>query len=185
MDYAQLLSREEIRLPLPQELLAGKRVLVTGGGGSIGSELCRQIAGADVKELVALDVNENGAYALASELKGCPFRVEIGSIRDRRRMGQVFSRLRPELVFHAAAHKHVPLMEACPGEAIKNNVFGTRNVLEAACSAGAEKILLISTDKAVCPSSVMGATKFLAEQLTRFSWGETACMAVRFGSEAQ
>ena len=129
MDYVQLLSREEIRLPLPQELLAGKRVLVTGGGGSIGSELCRQIAGADVKELVALDVNENGAYALASELKGCPFRVEIGSIRDRRRMGQVFSRLRPELVFHAAAHKHVPLMEDSPQEAVRNNVFGTRNMV--------------------------------------------------------
>ena len=186
IDCAALLPRPEIRLPLPHSLLDGKRVLVTGGGGSIGSELCRQIAAAPVRELTMLDISENGAYALQQELlarcDGLPLRVEIASIRDRSRMEQLLSRLRPEVVFHAAAHKHVPLMEACPGEAVKNNVFGTRNVLEAAASAGTERFLLISTDKAVCPSSVMGATKFLAEQLTGQDWGPMVCSTVRFGN---
>ena len=186
-DYSALLSRPEIRLPLPHNLLNGKRVLITGGGGSIGSEICRQIAAAPVRELIIADINENSAYVLQQELlarhgSALPLRIEIGSIRDRSRMRQMFANLRPEVVFHAAAHKHVPLMEACPGEAIKNNVFGTRNVLETACDAGTERFLLISTDKAVHPSSVMGATKLLAERLAGLPWGRMICSSVRFGN---
>ncbi len=186
-DYSVLLPRPEIRLPLPHSLLDGKRILITGGGGSIGSEICRQIAAAPVRELTIADISENGVYALQQELlarygSDLPFRIEIASIRDRSRIWQLFTALRPDVVFHAAAHKHVPLMEACPGEAIKNNVFGTRNVLEAAQDAGTERFLLISTDKAVHPSSVMGATKLLAERLTGLSWGRMICSTVRFGN---
>ena len=183
--YRSLLGRPEIRVPLPTGLLEGKRVLVTGGGGSIGSELCRQIAAAPVQELAIVDINENNAYALQQELQagmGFPLQAEIASIRDLPRMKRLFEKHRPDLVFHAAAHKHVPLMEACPDEAVKNNVFGTQNVLEAARDSGAERFLMISTDKAVHPTSVMGATKQLAEQLTLQDWGAMRCSIVRFGN---
>ena len=188
VDIEDLLGRETVKVDLHEvaAYITGKTVLVTGGGGSIGSELCRQAAAQRPRRLVIFDIYENNAYDIQMELRRTHPELDlvvlIGSVRDRQRVMQVFDRYRPDVVCHAAAHKHVPLMETSPFEAIKNNVFGTRNVLEAACSAGAEKVLLISTDKAVCPSSVMGATKFLAEQLTRLSWGETACIAVRFGN---
>ena len=188
IDCAALLPRPEIRLPLPHSLLDGKRVLVTGGGGSIGSELCRQIAAAPVRELTVLDISENGAYALQQELlarcDGLPLRVEIASIRDAERMDQLFRTYRPEVVFHAAAHKHVPLMETSPQEAIRNNVFGTLNLVRAADAHGVKKFIQISTDKAVNPTSVMGASKRLCEMIVQSMamCSETTFAAVRFGN---
>ena len=165
-----LLGREPIKLDNQRvnEFVRGKVVLVTGGGGSIGAELCRQIAAQGPKRLIILDIAENTTYELQNDLvhlygRDFPLSVEIASVRDKARMEQIFAKYRPQLVLHAAAHKHVPLMEDCPGEAIKNNVFGTYN---AACTArefGAEKFVLISTDKAVNPTNVMGCTKRLAE----------------------
>ena len=185
-----LLGREPIRLDNQRvnEFVRGKVVLVTGGGGSIGSELCRQIAAQGPKRLIILDIAENTTYELQNDLvhlygRDFPLSVEIASVRDKARMEQIFAKYRPQLVLHAAAHKHVPLMEDCPGEAIKNNVFGTYN---AACTArefGAEKFVLISTDKAVNPTNVMGATKCLCEQvLQSLNGGETEFAAVRFGN---
>ena len=183
--YASLLGRKEIQLPVPKELLENKRILVTGGAGSIGSELCRQIASVPVRELTIIDISENNAYALQQELQTArkiPLSVEIASVRDQQQMFRLFEKHRPDVVFHAAAHKHVPLMEACPGEAIKNNIFGTLHVLKAAKHASSERFLLISTDKAVYPSSVMGASKRFAEVLTAQDWGKTICTTVRFGN---
>lgn len=185
-----LLGREPIRLDNQRvnEFVRGKVVLVTGGGGSIGSELCRQIAAHGPKRLIILDIAENTTYELQNDPvhlygRDFPLSVEIASVRDKARMEQIFAKYRPQLVLHAAAHKHVPLMEDCPGEAIKNNVFGTYN---AACTArefGAEKFVLISTDKAVNPTNVMGATKCLCEQvLQSLNGGETEFAAVRFGN---
>lgn len=185
-----LLGREPIKLDNQRvnEFVRGKVVLVTGGGGSIGSELCRQIAAQGPKRLIILDIAENTTYELQNDLvhlygRDFPLSVEIASVRDKARMEQIFAKYRPQLVLHAAAHKHVPLMEDCPGEAIKNNVFGTYN---AACTArefGAEKFVLISTDKAVNPTNVMGATKCLCEQvLQSLNGGETEFAAVRFGN---
>ena len=185
-----LLGREPIRLDNQRvnEFVRGKVVLVTGGGGSIGSELCRQIAAQGPKRLIILDIAENTTYELQNDIvhlygRDFPLSVEIASVRDKARMEQIFAKYRPQLVLHAAAHKHVPLMEDCPGEAIKNNVFGTYN---AACTArefGAEKFVLISTDKAVNPTNVMGATKCLCEQvLQSLNGGETEFAAVRFGN---
>ena len=141
-------------------------MLVTGGGGSIGSELCRQIAGYRPARLVLLDIAENTTYELQNDLlhrygHDFPLSIEIASVRDRERLDQIFEKYRPQVVFHAAAHKHVPLMEACPCEAVKNNVLGTYNTASAASRCGAEKFVLISTDKAVNPTNVMGATKYL------------------------
>lgn len=168
--------------------VSGKVVLVTGAGGSIGSELCRQISEFKPKLLVLLDIYENNMYELQLELEriypDIPRQVLIGSVRDKIRIDQVFSTYRPDIVFHAAAHKHVPLMEDSPGEAIKNNVFGTINVAEAASRYQSQRFVLISTDKAVNPTNTMGASKRVAElaiqHLNKNS--ETEFVAVRFGN---
>lgn len=169
--------------------LSGKTVLVTGGGGSIGSELCRQIVKHDPKELVIVDIYENNAYDIQQELLyqyggRLNLKVEIASIRDRGRMRQIFATYRPDVVFHAAAHKHVPLMENSPQEAIRNNVFGTLNLVRAADKFCVQKFLLISTDKAVNPTSVMGASKRLCEMILQSMKGHsgTDFVAVRFGN---
>ena len=171
-----------------KDYVKGRIVLVTGGGGSIGSELCRQIAEYEPRTLIIFDVYENNAYAIQLELlRDYPkldLRVLIGTVRDKERVDMVFSDFHPELVFHAAAHKHVPLMEDSPNEAIKNNVFGTLNVALAADRFGSRRMLLISTDKAVNPTSIMGASKRLCEMIvqTMNSRSETEYVAVRFGN---
>ncbi|MBR6807204.1 MAG: polysaccharide biosynthesis protein [Clostridia bacterium] len=172
------------------DYLNNKTVLVTGGGGSIGGELVKQLAALAVKRLIIFDIYENNAYFIAEEVgrafPALKLHVLIGSVRDRARVFEIFERYRPDVVFHAAAHKHVPLMEASPAEAVKNNVFGTLNVAEAADMTGCERFVLISTDKAVAPTSVMGATKRLCEKVifginTKSS---TAFACVRFGNVA-
>lgn len=155
----------------------------------IGSELCRQIAGYRPARLVLLDIAENTTYELQNDLlhrygHDFPLSIEIASVRDRERLDQIFEKYRPQVVFHAAAHKHVPLMEACPCEAVKNNVLGTYNTASAASRCGAEKFVLISTDKAVNPTNVMGATKYLCEQVLQGlrHGSKTEFAAVRFGN---
>ena len=190
LNTSDFLSRDEVQLNSAQisEYLHDKVVLVTGGGGSIGSELCRQIAKHGVGRLVIFDIYENNAYDIQQELKrrypALDLVVLIGSVRDRKRVFNVMDAYRPELVFHAAAHKHVPLMEDSPAEAIKNNVFGTLNVAEAASEFGAKRFLLISTDKAVNPTNVMGASKRMCEMVIQMMNGrsETEYVAVRFGN---
>ena len=185
-----LLGREPVRLNTQtlDEFLRGKTVLVTGGGGSIGSELCRQIAKYEPRALIVLDIYENNAYDIQQELHRAygdklDLRVEIASIRDKERIYEIFGRLRPEVVFHAAAHKHVPLMETCPEEAIKNNIFGTYHVVRAAEKYGTEKFVMISTDKAVNPTNVMGATKRFCEMVLQSRReSRTEFCAVRFGN---
>ncbi len=168
---------------------AGKTVLVTGGGGSIGSELCRKIAGLNPKKLVILDIYENNAYDIQQELirkfgKKLCLETVIASVRDVKRMEEIFSEYRPDVVFHAAAHKHVPLMEQSGCEAIKNNVFGTYNTANLAEKYGVKKFILISTDKAVNPTNIMGATKRLCEMIIqcRTDSKTTEFAAVRFGN---
>lgn len=166
-----LLGREPIKTNLEDvfQYLNGKTILVTGGGGSIGSELCRQIARHNPKQLVIFDVYENNAYEIQQELKAnypeLKLQVLIGSVRDSRRINSVFATYRPEVVYHAAAHKHVPLMEDCPREAIKNNAIGTYKTAYAAMMNGCERFVLISTDKAVNPTNIMGASKRLCEMV--------------------
>ena len=169
--------------------LEGKVVMVTGGGGSIGSELCRQIAKHRPKQLVIVDIYENNAYDIQQELlyiykNKLDLAVEIASIRDSERVRQLFAHYRPDVVFHAAAHKHVPLMEQSPQEAVRNNVFGTLNLVRAADEYGVDKFIQISTDKAVNPTSVMGATKRLCEMILQSMKGrsKTTFAAVRFGN---
>ena len=190
-NISDFLSREEISLDTAEiaAYLSGKTILVTGGGGSIGSELCRQIMRFSPKLLVVFDIYENCAYELECELKqehgkDCPLLVLIGSVRDERRLREVFEQVRPEVVFHAAAHKHVPLMEDSPAEAVKNNVFGTLNVLKAADAANVQRFVLLSTDKAVNPTNVMGASKRVTEMVIQnyAKKTEMRCMAVRFGN---
>lgn len=191
LNISDFLSRDEIELDTDSiaGYLSGKTVMVTGGGGSIGSELCRQILRFKPKLLIIFEIYENCAYELEYELRqrygrNCPVITLIGSIRDKHRLDEVFEMYRPEVVFHAAAHKHVPLMETSPAEAIKNNVFGTRNLLEAASAHGVERLVQLSTDKAVNPTNVMGATKRITEMLIQ-RYGEKTdmkCMAVRFGN---
>ena len=185
-----LLGRKPVQLD-PQsvsQFLANKVVLVTGGGGSIGSELCRQIAKYAPKALIILDIYENNAYDIQQELKqiygqNLDLRVEIASIRDKTRIYQIFDEYRPDVVFHAAAHKHVPLMENCPAEAIKNNVFGTYHVVRAAERSVVKKFVMISTDKAVNPTNFMGATKRFCEMILQSRReGATEFCAVRFGN---
>lgn len=166
-----LLGREPIKADLTEvyEFVNNKRVLVTGGGGSIGSELCRQIAAHDPELLIIFDVYENNAYDISNELKEKYPELNlvtlIGSVRDSRRMYDIFEEYRPQLVYHAAAHKHVPLMEDSPNEAIKNNAIGTYKTAYAAMVHGCERFVLISTDKAVNPTNIMGASKRLCEMI--------------------
>ena len=185
-----LLGRESIRLELDslRSFLGGKTVLVTGGGGSIGSELCRQIARYRPKKLVILDMYENNAYDVQQELLRTwggtlNLQVIIASIRDKERIYEIFRTVQPDIVFHAAAHKHVPLMEDCPTEAVKNNIFGTYHVVRAAEKFGVEKFIMISSDKAVNPTNVMGATKRFCEMILQSRAGSpTEFCAVRFGN---
>ena len=186
-----LLGRERIVFNNQEvfDFLRGKVVMVTGGGGSIGSELCRQIAKRAPKELVVVDIYENNAYDLQQELKmeyggNLNLKVEIASVRDREKVRELVEFYRPQIIFHAAAHKHVPLMEECPEEAVKNNVFGTYNVVHAADEFGVDKFVLISTDKAVNPTNVMGATKRFCEMILQSMKGvsRTEYAAVRFGN---
>lgn len=170
------------------EYYKDKVILVTGGGGSIGSEICRQIAKCKPKKLVIFDIYENNAYDIQQELKrkyeeNLDFEVEIGSVRDADRLDSVFAFYRPNIVFHAAAHKHVPLMEHSSAEAIKNNVFGTYNTANAAEKYGVEKFILVSTDKAVNPTNVMGASKRMCEMVVQCRMDSKTCFAaVRFGN---
>ena len=185
-----LLGRDKVQPNLSEigSTIAGKVVLVTGGGGSIGSELCRQIAEQHPKQLIIFDIYENNAYAIQQELRFTHPELDlvtlIGSVRDRSRVESVFQTYRPQLVCHAAAHKHVPLMEDSPNEAIKNNVFGTLNTARAADRYGAEAFVLISTDKAVNPTNVMGASKRICEMIIQVMGqsSKTRFAAVRFGN---
>ncbi|MGM9680867.1 MAG: polysaccharide biosynthesis protein [Eubacteriales bacterium] len=185
-----LLARDPITIDMTgiRESIVGKVVLVTGGGGSIGSELCRQIATYDPKCLIIFDIYENNAYAIQQELirkqPNLHLEVLIGSVRDEDRLNAIFEQYRPQLVFHAAAHKHVPLMEDSPHEAIKNNVFGTYKVAKACDRYAVERMLLISTDKAVNPTNVMGASKRMCEMIVQMmnNHSETDYVAVRFGN---
>jgi len=190
IDLEDVLRREPIKLDLDQitSYLTGKRVLVTGAGGSIGSELCRQIAKMAPSQITLLGKGENSIYEIHQELtaKYPQLSIEpiIADVRDKSRILSIFSRVQPQVVFHAAAHKHVPLMEAQPVEAVRNNIFGTKMVAEAADRVNAEKFVLISTDKAVNPTSVMGATKRVAEMIIQNmnSISNTNYVAVRFGN---
>ena len=185
-----LLGRSPVQLntQVVDEFISGKVILVTGGGGSIGSELCRQIAARTPKKLIILDIYENNAYDIQQELRRTygdklDLRVVIASVRDKERIYELFDELRPDIVFHAAAHKHVPLMEACPAEAIKNNIFGTYHVVRAAEKYGVKKFVMISTDKAVNPTNVMGATKRFCEMILQSRVDSpTEYCAVRFGN---
>ncbi|MDY5021267.1 MAG: nucleoside-diphosphate sugar epimerase/dehydratase [Blautia sp.] len=167
-----LLGRDPIKVNMDEifQYIKGKTILVTGGGGSIGSELCRQIAAHEPKQLIIFDVYENNAYEIEQELKrkykdSLNLVVLIGSVRDSRRVDMVFKKYRPEIVYHAAAHKHVPLMETSPNESIKNNVIGTYKTAYAALKYGTQRFVLISTDKAVNPTNIMGASKRLCEMV--------------------
>ena len=190
VEIGDLLSRDPVELDNWQleKMIASKTVLVTGGGGSIGSELCRQIARYEPGLLVILDIYENNVYDLENEIRfnypQLHLKTVIASVRDRVRLEQIFAEYHPDVVFHAAAHKHVPLMENNPTEAIKNNVFGTLNAAECASKYGAKKFILISTDKAVNPSNVMGATKRLCEMIVQAlnTVSKTDFALVRFGN---
>lgn len=190
IDIEDLLERDVVKVDMGglSDLIKGKTVMVTGGGGSIGSELCRQLASFQPKELVIFDIYENNAYAIEQELKSnfpeLKTHVLIGSVRDEQRIDRVIGQFRPAIVYHAAAHKHVPLMERSPLEAVKNNVFGTLNTARAAAKYGVEHFVLISTDKAVNPTNVMGASKRICEMIIQ-SLADTSstCFAgVRFGN---
>ena len=172
-----LLGRDPIRVNMEEiyRYISGKTILVTGGGGSIGSELCRQVAAHNPKLLIVFDVYENNAYDIEQELKEkypeLNMKVLIGSVRDSRRLTSLFETYRPEVVYHAAAHKHVPLMEESPCESIKNNVIGTYKTAYAAMIYGCQRFVLISTDKAVNPTNIMGASKRLCEMVVQsFDW---------------
>lgn len=190
VEIEDLLGREPIRINTEEVLghVGGKVVLVTGGGGSIGSELCRQLAAHHPKQLIILDIYENNAYDIQQELirkyQELDLVVLIASVRNKERIDSIFETYRPNIVYHAAAHKHVPLMEDSPHEAIKNNVFGTYKVAQAADRYGVDKFVLISTDKAVNPTNIMGASKRLCEMLIQSMNrnSRTNYVAVRFGN---
>ena len=185
-----LLGRDPIQLDNTEisSFICGKVVLVTGAGGSIGSELCRQVARFQPKLLVMLDIYENTLYEIELELirknKDLNYKTIIASVRDKKRLEEIFNIYKPQVVFHAAAHKHVPLMENSPLEAIKNNVFGTYNVATFADKFNVEKFILVSTDKAVNPTNIMGATKRICEMIiqTKAQTSKTKFAAVRFGN---
>lgn len=190
VNIEDLLGREEVKLNSDNinKYIKDKTILVTGGGGSIGSELCRQIARFNPKKLLILDIYENNAYDLQMELNynhpNLNKEVIIASIRDEKRLGDVFRKYKPDVVFHAAAHKHVPLMEDNPVEAIKNNIIGTYNVVKCSHEFGVEKFVQISTDKAVNPTNIMGATKRFCEIIIQAfdTISSTEYVAVRFGN---
>ncbi len=185
-----LLPRDPVRVDLDAILdyVRGKTILVTGGGGSIGSEICRQLAGHDVGHLIIFDIYENNAYQIQKSLEwefpDLKLTVLIGSVRDERRLQSIFAAYRPDIVFHAAAHKHVPLMEDSPNEAIKNNVIGTLKTARTASRYHVRKFILISTDKAVNPTNIMGASKRLCEMVIQMigKHSTTEFAAVRFGN---
>ena len=190
VDVADLLGRDEVVLNTRSVAgyIAGETVLVTGGGGSIGSELCRQLCTVAPRRIVIFDMYENDAYLLRNELVSLyadiEVDIEIGSVCDASRLADVYAKHRPGVVFHAAAHKHVPLMEVCPREALRNNVFGTLNAVRLADEHGVKRFIFISTDKAVNPTSVMGATKRMGEMVMQYYARNSACIfsAVRFGN---
>ncbi|MBQ8148117.1 MAG: polysaccharide biosynthesis protein [Lachnospiraceae bacterium] len=190
VEVEDLLGREPISVNVDSiaEYVRGKVVLVTGGGGSIGSELCRQIARHIPKQLIILDIYENSAYDIKQELERkyprLNLEVLIGSVRNTSRVNAIFEKYRPDIVYHAAAHKHVPLMEDSPNEAIKNNVFGTLKTVQAADKFGTKRFVLISTDKAVNPTNIMGASKRMCEMIVQMynNRSNTEYVAVRFGN---
>ena len=190
VEVEDLLGRDPISVDMDSILgyVQGKVVLVTGGGGSIGSELCRQIAAHKAKQLVIVDIYENSVYDIQQELKKkypeLNLIVLIASVRNTNRMNYIFSTYRPDIVYHAAAHKHVPLMEDSPTEAVKNNVFGTFKTAQAAAMSGVRRFVMISTDKAVNPTNIMGASKRICEMIiqTFDKHYETEFVAVRFGN---
>ncbi len=190
VEIEDLLGRDPIRVNLDEIMgyVSGKVVLVTGGGGSIGSELCRQVASHNPKQLIIFDIYENNAYDIQLELKekypDLDLVVLIGSVRNTHRIETVFEKYRPDIVYHAAAHKHVPLMEDSPNEAIKNNVFGTYKTAKAADKYGTSRFVLISTDKAVNPTNIMGASKRMCEMVVQMmnARSKTDFVAVRFGN---
>ena len=190
VEIEDLLGRKPVELDMKgiASYIHNKTILVTGGGGSIGSELCRQILKFDPKQLIIFDIYENNAYDLQMELNykypKLDLKVLIGSVRDKKRLESVFKKYSPNIVFHAAAHKHVPLMEESPMEAIKNNVFGTFNVANCAHAFNVERFVMISTDKAVNPTNVMGATKRMCEMIIQSmdKLSKTHFVAVRFGN---
>lgn len=191
VDITDLLGREEIKVNNAEimESISGKVIMVTGGGGSIGSELCRQIAAANPRQLIIFDIYENNAYEIQQELMRKYPQMDlvtlIGSVRNTNRVNYVLLRYKPDAVFHAAAHKHVPLMEDSPNEAIKNNVIGTYKMATAAAENGVKRFLLISSDKAVNPTNIMGASKRLCEMVIQMMgrrYPGTNFVAVRFGN---
>ena len=190
VEVQDLLGRAPIQVNLEEiyRYIGGKVVLVTGGGGSIGSELCRQIAKSKPAQLIIFDVYENNLYDIQLELRRTHPELNlvalVGSVRNTKRIESVMATYRPDIVFHAAAHKHVPLMEDSPNEAIKNNVLGTYKTATAAARAGVKKFVLISTDKAVNPTNIMGASKRLCEMVVQMMnrRSETDFVAVRFGN---
>lgn len=191
VEIEDLLGRDPVETNLSEvrDFISGKVVLVTGGGGSIGSELCRQVANFNPQLLIILDIYENSAYDIQNELKATykeklNLKVIIGSVRDLNRLREIFKTYQPDIVYHAAAHKHVPLMEDSPQEAIKNNVFGTYNVAKCAHDFRVSRFVLISTDKAVNPTNIMGASKRLAEMIIQSLNERSYCeyVAVRFGN---
>ncbi len=190
VEIEDLLGRDPVdtKVDSIMDYVSGKTVLVTGGGGSIGSELCRQIARHEPKRLVILDIYENNAYDIQQELirdyPDLDLSVLIGSVRNTHRMNNIFETYRPDIVYHAAAHKHVPLMEDSPNESIKNNVMGTYKTVQAADRYGVSRFVLISTDKAVNPTNIMGASKRICEMIIQMMnyRSETEFVAVRFGN---
>lgn len=190
VEITDLLGREPIQVNLDEIMgyVKGKVVMVTGGGGSIGSELCRQIAAYQPKQLIIFDIYENNAYEIQQELQRHYPELNlvtlIGSVRNTHRMNSIFEIYHPDIVYHAAAHKHVPLMEDSPNEAIKNNVFGTYKTAKAASENGVKRFVLISTDKAVNPTNIMGASKRLCEMIVQSfnKISDTEFVAVRFGN---
>jgi FlaA1/EpsC-like NDP-sugar epimerase len=190
IEIEDLLGREPIEVTTEKisRYVSGKKVLITGGGGSIGSELCRQIAANGVGQLIIFDVYENNAYEIQQELMlkypNLDLVVLIGSVRNGRKLNNVFGKYKPDIIYHAAAHKHVPLMEDSPNEAIKNNVFGTYKAALYADIHNVEKFVLISSDKAVNPTNVMGASKRICEMVVQMfnNRSKTEFVAVRFGN---